>query len=82
MQVQVTEDQAGALRELAAERRVSISEVVRGGVDMVLESRLGASREERRRRALAVAGRFQGDGGAVSEEHDRYLAETHLDWRR
>ena len=84
MQVQVTEDQAGALRELAAERRVSISEVVRGGVDMVLESRLGASREERRRRALAVAvaGRFQGGGGAVSEEHDRYLAETHLDWRR
>ena len=82
MQVQVTGDQAEALRRLAAEQRVSISEVVRGGVDMVLESRPGASREERRRRALAVAGRFRGSGDPVSENHDGYLAEAQLDWRR
>ena len=82
MQVQVTEGQAEALRELAAQRRVSISEVVRGGVDIVLESRLEASGDERRRRALAVAGRFRGGGGSVSEDHDRYLAEARLDWQR
>jgi Arc/MetJ-type ribon-helix-helix transcriptional regulator len=82
MQVQLTEAQAGALRELAAERRVSISEVVRGGVDMMLESRLGATWEERRRRALRRRTLPGGGGGAVSEEHDRYLAEAHLDWPR
>jgi len=82
MQVQLTEGQAEALRELASQRRISISEVVRGGVDMVLESRLEASSEERRRRALAAAGRFRSGGGAASEEHDRYLAEVQLDWRR
>ena len=82
MQVQVTADQAEALRQLATERRVSIAEVVRGGVDMLLESQPGASREERRRRALAVAGRFRGSGDPVSENHDEYLAEAQLDWRR
>ena len=82
MQVQVSEEQAEALRDLASQRRVSISAVVRDGIDMVLDSPGEASREERRRRALAVAGRFRGGGGKVSEEHDRYLAKARLDWRR
>lgn len=82
MQVQLNEDQAEALRQLAVERRVSISEVVRGGVEMALESRPGAGMEERRRRALGVAGRFRGGGDPVSENHDLHLAEAQLDWRR
>lgn len=82
MQVQVTEAQAEALRALAVERRVSISEVVRGGVELALASHLEPSDEERRARALAAIGRFRGGGGAVSEEHDRYLAESRLDWQR
>ena len=75
MQIQFTDDQIRALRQVAAERAVSISAVVREAVQRELSV---DDREARWQRALAAAGRFRSKEGDISEEHDRYLAEDFL----
>lgn len=77
-QIQLTEDQAKALKELAHRRGVSMAELVREGVDGLLDA---DDYEARWRRAVSVVGKFRGDGANVSEEHDKYLEEAYLDWR-
>lgn len=75
-QVQLTEKQITALKKLASKRRVSIAELVRQGVDSVLESDIEASDEERRQRALSVVGKFKSGRKDLSTNHDKYLAES------
>lgn len=75
-QIQLTEDQATAAKHLAAERGVSLAEVVREALDHELQ---GESRNARWERALSVIGKFrdpQGPGD-VAERHDDYLAEIY-----
>lgn len=78
-QIQITEEQARALRQVAADDGVSMSEVVRRGIDDLLRARHQPSVEELRRRARAVAGRFRSDRPDVATEHDRELAEAYAD---
>ncbi|HUF51112.1 MAG TPA: ribbon-helix-helix protein, CopG family [Longimicrobiales bacterium] len=75
-QVQLTERQLRALREAAARCGSSVAELVREAVDGWLREAGQASQDERRRRAIAVAGRFRSGRGDVSTDHDRYLAEA------
>lgn len=75
-QIQLTEEQAAKLRRLSAERRVSVAELIRMGVDELLQKESGVSRERKRARAKSAAGRFASGAADVSVEHDRYLAET------
>ncbi len=75
-QIQLTEDQATRLRRIAAERGVSIAEVIREAVDRLPDR---DDRAERWARALAAARRgFRDREGAtdVSVRHDDYLAEA------
>ncbi len=74
-QIQLTEEQARGLKELAAQRGVSMAELIRQGVERILAE---SDERERRRRALAVIGRFHGGPSDVSVNHDRYLAEDYL----
>ena len=55
--------------------------LVREGVELVLAE---PDREELWRRALAVVGKYRDLEGAtdVAENHDRYLEDAYLDWRR
>ena len=78
-QVQLTEEQYKALRSLAVRRQVSVAELVRQSVDMLIESSEGISKEERIRRALSIVGRFHSSekGANVSENHDEYLADIY-----
>ena len=79
-QIQLTEAQAHALKELAASQQRSMAEVVREAVDMLLETSVSVSREERQRRALAAVGRFHsGHNDIIATEHDRYLDEAYAD---
>lgn len=78
MQVQLTAEQAEALRSEAYERRTSIAAIVREAVDAHL---VDDRRDEARQRALAVVGRYRGGGENVAEEHDRYLADAYLERR-
>lgn len=72
-QIQLTEKQARALKELASRRDVSVAELVRQAVDLLLESEPYTDMDERRRRAIAAAGRFRSGQKDVSERHDDYL---------
>lgn len=75
-QVQLSEDQLFRLKSLAARRGTSLAELVREGVDHVLTTADAQADDERRRRALAVAGRFRSGVSDLATEHDRYLAEA------
>ena len=76
-QVQLTEQQASMLRALASSRGVSVDEVIRDGLDAYLTSSQVIDAAERRRRALAVAGKYRSDVNDLGTEHDRYLAEAY-----
>jgi hypothetical protein len=77
MQVQLTEQQLSLLRHEAAERGTSVAALVREAVDRVLKRPArGASLEERKRRAIAAAGRFHSGLGDVSVRHDDYFADS------
>ena len=78
-QIQLTEEQAQKLKMMAAERDVSLSELIRQSVELLIANSRNLPVSERRKRAMAIAGRFRsGDGDAnVSGEHDAYLAEIY-----
>jgi predicted DNA-binding ribbon-helix-helix protein len=75
-QIQLSEKQAKALKDLAARRNVSVAELIRQAVDEQLRVAGTIDPEERKRRALAAAGRFHSGLTDLSTEHDRYLAEA------
>jgi len=77
-QVQLREEQARMLKKLAAARGVSMAELIRQSVDMLIRSSAGVSvdDDERRRRAIAATGRFRSGKSDVSSEHDRHLVEA------
>ena len=74
-QIQLTESQARELKRLAAARGVSMAEIIRQGVDAVLRSKPFPDAEERRKKALALAGMYRSGKSDVSKRHDKYLAE-------
>ena len=74
-QVQLTEEQARALKNLASARRVPIAELIRQSVDTLIRSPKEIDMVERRRRAIAAAGRFHSEMSDISMRHDAYLAE-------
>jgi hypothetical protein len=75
-QVQLTEEQAEALRQLAARQGVSMAELFRRGVDRLLAAEQAVSLQERRERARQVVGRFASGKRDVSLQHDAHLAEA------
>lgn len=75
-QIQLSEEQARALKDMAAKYDVSMAELIRQAVDDWLRSTETIDRDERKRRAIAAAGRFRSDVSDLSMAHDRYLAEA------
>ncbi len=73
-QVQLDEQQFNALKVKAAAEGVSMAELIRRGIDLVLSWE--NTREERVRRALSAAGRFHSGTHDLSANHDRYLEEA------
>jgi len=74
-QIRLTEEQSLTLKSLAAERRISVAEVIRQAVEDLLRQNPTSSRAEMKRRALAAAGRFRSGEKDLSKRHDEYLAE-------
>ena len=71
-QIQLTEQQARALKEMAARRAVSVAELIRQCVQRLLEER---EEEEKWRRALSIGGRYRSGHADISTNHDKYLVE-------
>ena len=78
-QIQLSEKQVKALRTLAARKKVSVAELIRQAVDEQLRAAATSDPEARKRRALAVVGRFHSGHSDLSTAHDRYLAEAYGD---
>jgi hypothetical protein len=76
-QIQLTEEELVALKELATERGTSMAALVRQAVGLLLRSRREVSRQEVRRRAAAFAGCLHSPEGDASRRHDDYLAEAY-----
>ena len=78
-QVQLTREQAGALREIAAQRGVSIAELIRQGAERFLKEEAHVGADIRRQRALGVAGKFHSGTRDLGRAHDRHLADALAD---
>lgn len=74
-QIQLTKEQACALKDLSARRGVSMAELIRAGVAKILQEN---NEEEKWRRASALIGRFSGTSDNVAVDHDTYLEEAYL----
>ncbi len=72
IQIQLPDEDARALKELAERRGVSMAEIIREGVANILRESDGAGK---RRRALALVGRFSSGETDISERHDDYLSD-------
>ncbi len=77
-QVQFTEPQLQALRQLSAQTGKSIADLVRQSVELYLRAQRGPTREELVKRALSVVGMSSSGLTDVSVNHDKYLAEDYL----
>jgi hypothetical protein len=82
MQVQFTEEQAAALRKMAAQRGRSIADLVREGVDELIARGQRRYTPEQVERMLAFAGGASSGqpGSNVAVEHDKYLDEIYGDF--
>ena len=76
-QIQLTDTQARDLKRLAAARHLSMAELIRRGVDAVLRSNTVMDIAEKRKRALALAGKFRSGQRDISKQHDKYLTEDY-----
>ena len=75
-QIQLTDMQATLIKQAAAERHVSMAEVIRQVVDHFLRQCVAVKSSERVERAIAVAGRFHSGSSDGSVRHDDHLAEA------
>ena len=74
-QIQLTEEQVQRLKAAAARKRVSVSELIRQGVEEVLKKEAAPSREELKN--IKAAGRFRSSRHDVSRRHDFYLEQSY-----
>jgi predicted transcriptional regulator len=75
-QIQLTEEQARALRELASRDHRSMADLVRESVSEYLARRRPTDRGGLARQARELAGRFRSGRPDLAEEHDRHLEEA------
>jgi Arc/MetJ-type ribon-helix-helix transcriptional regulator len=75
-QIQLTEEQHRALRELARKQQTSMSELVRRAIDAMLGATSASDEAAAQQRALAVIGRFHGGTDDAAERHDAYLVDA------
>lgn len=74
-QIQLTEEQAAALRRLSISQKLSMAELIRQGVDLLINSMGGVDKKELIAQAIEAAGRFHSGVTDLSERHDDYFAE-------
>jgi hypothetical protein len=76
-QIQLTEDQAKALKRMAQSRHLSVAELIRKAVDAIIKSSTVVHAEERHKRAMEIVGKFSSGKRDVSKKHDLYLTDAY-----
>ncbi len=80
-QIQLTDEQARVLREMAAREGRSMADLIREGVEAIMRRRRRPDRTELRRRALEIVGQFDSGLPDIAERHDEYFVESIEDWK-
>jgi hypothetical protein len=75
-QIQLTEGQAQKLKRLAALRGVSMAELVREGVGLVLETASASAPGDKMRRAMRAFGVARSGTNDLATRHDEAFAEA------
>jgi plasmid stability protein len=75
-QIQLTEEQARALRKRAADEGRSMADLVRDGVDRLLVDRGVQDKEAAKRRSIDALGRFRSGMTDLGSAHDRHLGDA------
>jgi predicted transcriptional regulator len=75
-QIQLPEEQVAMLKKMAAAQHKSMAEIIRQAVDFFGKSQQAGGDGERRRRAMAAAGRFRSGVKDLAAAHDSYLNEA------
>ena len=74
-QIQLPEVQVVLLKKMAAAQHKSMAEIIRQAVDYFAKAKQAVGEEQRRRRAMAAAGRFRSGVKDLAVSHDSYLTE-------
>jgi Arc/MetJ-type ribon-helix-helix transcriptional regulator len=74
-QIQITNEQARALKRLAAREGKSVAELIRISVDSMLRSSGIKDQDTLRQKAAAAAGKLHGPKN-LAADHDDYLVEA------
>jgi hypothetical protein len=74
-QIQITPEQARALKRLAAKEGKSVAELIRISVDSMLRTGGIKDQDDLRCKAMAAAGKLKGPEN-LAAKHDDYLAEA------
>jgi hypothetical protein len=75
-QIQLTEEQAAQLKELAHKSNESIAGIIRQALDQFL-AKQQPKRPTLYRQALTIVGKYKVGVHDISIEHDRYLEEEY-----
>jgi RecA/RadA recombinase len=75
-QIQLTQEQANAIKKIARARHLSVAELIRQALESFIKSSAVMDIEERRKRAIEIAGQFSSGKRDISKEHDKYLEEA------
>lgn len=73
-QIQLSEDEAAAVKRLANERSISMAAVIRAAVDQYVSHESGVSIDECWQRSLAAVGGFHSGRSNLSRTHDDEFA--------
>jgi predicted DNA-binding ribbon-helix-helix protein len=76
-QIQLTEEQAEKLREIAMKNRESIASLIRSAIDQFLLSGKD-DRSSLYAQARLVVGKYKTDKDDIAVEHDKYLNEDYI----
>ena len=74
-QIQLTEEQAEMLKQMAVEQNISVAEIIRRSLDTTMRLQGGCTSQEQRRLAIGLSGMFNSGVSDLGSDHDRYLAE-------
>jgi len=74
-QIQLPEEQVALLKKMAAARHESMAEIIRQAVDFFAKAKYEEIEKQRRKRAMAVTGRFRSGVKDLAASHDSYLTK-------
>lgn len=75
-QIQLPEEQVAFLKKIAAAEQKSMAELIRQSIELLAKTKYNVKEKERRKRAMAAAGRFRSGVKDLATSHDSYLAEV------